>query len=46
MRKETFYTVLNTILTMILVWVAVEWFLITFCYQKGWLLQWIITNVK
>jgi hypothetical protein len=26
--------------------IVVDWFLIMFCYQKGWLLPWIITSVK
>jgi hypothetical protein len=46
MRRQTFFTVLNSILTCVVVWIVVEWFLIMFCYQKGWLLPWIITSVK
>ena len=41
--KGAIITVLNTILTCAVLWIVVEWFLIMFCYQKGWLLPWLVS---
>lgn len=46
MSKQTLFTVLSSIFTCVLVLIVIDWFLIMFCYQKGWILPWMITNLK